>query len=99
MAAIVQLRALGGVIGLSIASSVLNNHVRSGLADNFPPQASELLLQSAAAITTLPESLQVVARNVYADGYSLQMKTMIGFAAAQAVGLGIMWERTPRRIA
>lgn len=99
MASITQLRALGGVIGLSLTSNLLNNHVRDGLAAVLSPQQSDALLRKPAIIDTLPSSLQSVVKSTYSEGYNLQMKVMIAFSAAQILGVGLMWERTFRKVA
>ena len=99
MGALSQLRALGGVIGLSIASNILSNHVKGDLSAVISPQQLDLLLQTSAAINSFPIEAQTVIRSVYADGYSLQMKAMTAFAAAQAIAVAIMWEKKLRRVA
>lgn len=99
MGAITQVRALGGVVGLAIATNVLNNHVRSGLPNILSQQQIDALLQTFAVIQTLPDTLQVAVRTVYAEGYNLQMKVMVGFCVAQVVSVIIMYEKKARRVA
>lgn len=99
MASITQLRALGGVIGLSLSSNLLNNHVRDGLATVISSQDLNTLLHTTAIIDTLPGSAQTVIKTVYSEGYNLQMRVMIAFSAAQIFGVGLMWERRLRKMA
>ena len=99
MAVMTQLRALGGVIGLSIAANVLNNKAKGGLSGVFTPEQLDLLLQNSASINGLPQSVQATVQNVYVDGYSLQQKIMTAFAGAQVIALALMWKREVRRVA
>ncbi|MCJ1365643.1 hypothetical protein MMC16_004768 [Acarospora aff. strigata] len=99
MATITQLRALGGVIGLSLTSNLLNNHVRDGLDGVLSPRQLDAILRPSAIVDMLPGSLQSVVRGIYSEWYNLQMKVMIGFSAAQILGVGLMWERTVRKMA
>ena len=98
MASITQLRALGGVIGLSLSSNLLNNRVRDDLAPIISPQNLDTLLHTPAVIDTFLSSLQTVTRSIYSEGYNLQMKVMIAFSAAQIFGIGLMWERKFRKV-
>ena len=99
MGAITQFRALGGVVGLAIATNVLNNHVRSGLSAILSQQQLDALLQTSAAIEMLPDALRAAVRSVYAEGYNLQMKVMAGFGAAQIVAVVTMYEKETRYVA
>ncbi|KAI0190606.1 MFS multidrug transporter-like protein [Astrocystis sublimbata] len=81
--AMIQFRQMGGAIGLSLGSSLLNTYLKSNLA---PPvldaaQLSELL-RNVRAISTFPPELQNVAKNVFAAAFSLQLKVVVGFTAA-----------------
>lgn len=99
MGAITQFRALGGVVGLAIATNVLNNHIRSGLSAILSQQQLDALLQTSAVIEMLPDALQIAVRSVYAEGYNLQMKVMVGFSVAQIVGVVTMYEKKTRYVA
>lgn len=73
----------GGAIGLSIGSSLLNNYLKSHLA---PPVLTgtqlTALLQNFQVISTFPLDLQDVIRDVFAVAFGLQLKVVVGFAAA-----------------
>ncbi|KUJ13244.1 MFS multidrug transporter-like protein [Mollisia scopiformis] len=94
-ATISQLRVLGGVLGLAIVTSVTNNFLRSELSRILAADQVELLLQSVGTIDSLPESLQSMTRSIFAHGYNLQMKIMIGFAVAQVPVTLLMWAKKP----
>ncbi|MCJ1356673.1 MAG: hypothetical protein MMC33_006668 [Icmadophila ericetorum] len=99
LGALTQFRALGGVIGLAIATNVLNNHLTSHLERVLSPEQLANLLQSAATIAELPPALEGVVRETFREGFNLQMRIMIGFGAAQILAMAVMWEKKPRRIA
>ena len=89
--AMIQFRQMGGAIGLTIGSSLLNSHLKSHLAPPLlsPDQLSRLL-QSTSQIQTFAPQLQEVVRDVFASGYNLQMKVITGFAAAQFPAVMLM---------
>src|SRR3954468_5778423 len=100
MGAITQFRALGGVVGLSIATNVFNDYVRSKLSMFLTPEQLSALLQSVTSgIDELPSALQPTMRSTFGSAYDLQTKVMIGFAVAQALAVSIMWEKKLRRLA
>ncbi|KAF2688500.1 hypothetical protein K458DRAFT_440123 [Lentithecium fluviatile CBS 122367] len=79
MAAISQLRPMGGVIVLAIATAVFNGHVTRTLL------SGDLFAQ-------LPGEQREHAREVLAHGYNLQMIVFTAFAAAQVLGTALMWQ-------
>ena len=99
MGAISQFRSFGGLVGLAVATNVLNSYVKSKLSGIITADQLEGLLQSIGIVYTFPPHLQNIVRSTFADGYNLQMKAMIGFAAAQILVLPLMWEKELRRLA
>ena len=99
LGALTQFRALGGVIGLAIATNVLNNHLTSRLQGALSPEELANLLQSAATIAQLPPVLETLVRETFREGFNLQMRIMTGFGAAQILAMAVMWEKKPRKIA
>ena len=91
MGAITQFRIMGGAIGLAIATNVLNTYVRSHLPETVAPQLVTRLLQSTEEIDVLDPATQAVVRAIFGHGYNLQMKAMIGFAAAQVPASLLVW--------
>ena len=80
---------------LAIVTSVMNRWVRSELEHFLPIEQVELLLQTTDIISKLPEAVQSQAREVFGRGYNLQMKIMIGMAAAQVPSTLLMWTKKP----
>ena len=91
MGAITQFRIMGGAIGLGVATNILNVYVRSHLAGSVTPTLVTRLLQSTEEIESLDPASQAVVRAIFGHGYNLQMKAMIGFAAAQVPASLLVW--------
>ncbi|KAL1970237.1 hypothetical protein VTN77DRAFT_5397 [Rasamsonia byssochlamydoides] len=91
--AIIQFRFLGGAIGLSIASNVLNGMLKSHLRDVLSPEQLQMLLQDTAIIRTLSIQQQQAILAVFAQSYTIQFRIMIGFAAAQFPAAALLWRR------
>lgn len=94
MGAITQFRALGGIIGFAIATNAFNGYIRSRLSIQLNPDQLRSVLQSVTtAIDSLPPETQKTVRQTFGSAYDLQMEILIGFAIAQALAVGLMWER------
>ncbi|KAL2847111.1 major facilitator superfamily domain-containing protein [Aspergillus pseudodeflectus] len=95
--AMIQFRQMGSTIGLSIGSALLNSYIKSHLA---PPVLSasqlESLLENIRVIFTLPPELQQVTREVFAAAFELQLKVVIGLAAALFPSILLMLRVTRR---
>ncbi|PLB52350.1 MFS multidrug transporter [Aspergillus steynii IBT 23096] len=88
-----QCRFLGGAVGLSIASNILNGRLKNLLSDVLPSDQLAMLLRSASSIAHLPEGIRAFTRDVFAGSYTLQMQVMIGFAAVQVLATLLMIRR------
>jgi hypothetical protein len=80
---------------LAIVTSVMNRWIRSELEKFLPIEQVALLLQTTDVISKLPEAAQSQVREVFGRGYNLQMKIMIGMAAAQLPSTLLMWTKKP----
>lgn len=80
---VVQIRFLGGALGLAIASNILNGRLAHHLQGLLAKNELHLLLENVELIKQLPDQLQDEVKNVFAGSYSTQLRVMIGFAAAQ----------------
>ncbi|OTB00543.1 hypothetical protein M426DRAFT_324209 [Hypoxylon sp. CI-4A] len=99
MGAVTQIRVLGGTVGLAISSTILNNHLSSKLPDLLSPTDIEQISDSVQYINTLPEETRDAVRQVFADGYSEQLRVMMYFSAAVWVFAATLWERKLRSAA
>lgn len=93
MSAMIQFRTMGGVIGLAIVTSVLNNYIRSHLAQVLSADQINVLLRTTDAFAALPPEVKESVRIIFARGYDLQLQVMIGFSAAQLPASLLMWKK------
>lgn len=99
MGAVSQLRPMGGVIVLAIATSVFNGHVRPGLAHVLGETRGDVKsLLNGQSLAQLPPDLLEDTRIVLAHGYNLQMVVLAAFAAAQIPATLLMWQKTQIRV-
>ncbi|KAL8798758.1 MAG: hypothetical protein Q9182_006419 [Xanthomendoza sp. 2 TL-2023] len=98
MGAIAQARTMGGSIGISICTNLLNNHVKDGLQGKLTKQQVSDLLASARTMAKLPREMQRVVQRIYSEGYRQQAISLTTFSAVALLVVFLMWERKPRRI-
>ncbi|KAL4745173.1 hypothetical protein BDW72DRAFT_198889 [Aspergillus terricola var. indicus] len=98
LGSIVQFRVLGGAVGLSVATNLLNNAVQDRLRGQIGPDVLHSIMKNVSSMATLPDSTQVLIRTAFADGYQRQLLMVLGFCAAEVLALGMMWERPMRRL-
>jgi hypothetical protein len=78
-----QFRFLGGIIGLGIASSIMESRLKSQLREIIAPEIIDSLLQSVEVLNEMSPILRDQVIEAFAGIYNLQDKVMIAFAAAQ----------------
>lgn len=83
MGAVVQFRMMGGLIGLSIAASVMNSWIQQQLSSVLSTEQLTNLLQSTSSIHEFPSNPQVKVQEVFSQGYNQEMKVIVGFCAIQ----------------
>lgn len=91
-----QLRFLGGAIGLAIASNILNGHLRSHLSSVLTSHDLHLFLENMKDIKFVSTNLQDLVEKVFADSYTTQLRVMIGFAGAQLFATLLLIKRGPQ---
>ena len=87
-----EFRILGGALGLAIASATMENYLRQQLPALVPPEQLQLILKNTAVIKTLPTDVRDAVLEVFADGYTLQMKVTAGISALQVLAVGMIWK-------
>lgn len=93
MGAIVQVRVLGGCIALALCTTLLYSHLEHGLAAIMNEEEVASLLKSTQSLKELGEERMNIVREVFAEGYELQMRAMVGFAAAAVITALGSWKR------
>ncbi|KAI1455383.1 putative efflux pump antibiotic resistance protein [Annulohypoxylon moriforme] len=91
--AIVQLRFLGGAIGVAITSAYMNSYLKSSLANILSPDTLSAILQDTSVIKGLTPQLQEDVKRTFAHGYATQIRILIGFTAAQLLSIGLIWRK------
>ncbi|KAJ5329667.1 major facilitator superfamily domain-containing protein [Penicillium brevicompactum] len=89
----IQLRMLGGVLGIATSSAILFHYIQSRLSSTLSPGEMAALLKTTEAIETFSPENQLHVREVYAIAYNMEMKMCGAFAAAQALAVAMIWKR------
>ncbi|PIG69496.1 efflux pump antibiotic resistance protein [Aspergillus arachidicola] len=89
-----QLRMLGGVLGVAASTTILHNYLRSRLSATLDPDQVNLLLSSSDAIGTFSPYIQLQIRQAYSVAYSAQVKLAGGFSVAQLLSVAMIWKRS-----
>ncbi|ORX97750.1 MFS multidrug transporter-like protein [Clohesyomyces aquaticus] len=89
--AVSQFRVLGGLIGISIVTSVSTPYVRGRLLSILSPQTALQVLERTESLGMLDEETKQRARKVFMEGFTVQLRVLIGFAVAQIPATLLMW--------
>ncbi|KAF2009361.1 MFS multidrug transporter-like protein [Aaosphaeria arxii CBS 175.79] len=92
MAAVSQLRVMGGAIVLAIATSVFNSHTRSRTEEiQQMTHVSGSPIAPAQLLDLIDEPSKEKIKSILAHGYNLQMYVLCGFAVAQTPTALLLW--------
>ena len=84
------------MIGVALVTCVMNPSIRPKLREILSLDEYRELLKTTSFIDRFEPALQAAVRGIYADGYNLQMKITIGFAAAQIPVAFLAWQKRGR---
>ncbi|KAF2795478.1 MFS multidrug transporter-like protein [Melanomma pulvis-pyrius CBS 109.77] len=90
-ASMAQFRVLGGLIGIAIAASLSIPQLHRHLASLLSPDLALAVLQKTENMAFLTAVGREKAQAVFGESFSLQIKLVIGFAAAQIPATAFMW--------
>ncbi|KAH8169953.1 major facilitator superfamily protein [Sarocladium implicatum] len=95
--AVAQARVLGGCIGLSICTIILNAQIQEHLGDGKVLSQSQLedLLRSPLSGLRLPMEQRDLVKRVYANAFRDEVKVMTGVCAAMVLFSLFTLERNP----
>lgn len=96
--AIVQLRFLGGAIGVAITSAYMNSYLKSSLANVLSTETLGAILQDTSVIKGLNSELQRDVKRIFAYGYATQTRILIGFTVMQFLFVGLMWRKIQMKV-
>ncbi|KAF2836638.1 MFS general substrate transporter [Patellaria atrata CBS 101060] len=91
--ALLQFRALGGVLGLSVTTTAFNSYLKSHLSHIFGNISTSEMLTSVQASRQFPRKEQLDIIKTTSEAYNLQMKILIAFAAAQTIVVAMIYRR------
>ncbi|KAF5868834.1 putative efflux pump antibiotic resistance protein [Botrytis fragariae] len=92
VSSITQFRILGGVLGIAIATAAYKSNIISNLDKILTKEQRSLILESTSMIKTFNPKVQMQIREVFAEGYNLQFRILVAFAAAQIPSSLLMWQ-------
>jgi hypothetical protein len=98
MGAFNQIRYMGGAIGIGIISSVLNGYVNKELSGFLKPEEVGTILQTSSIANTFPPDVQDHIRQIFGQGYNLQMKILVGMASGQVPASFLMWQKNQIKV-
>ena len=84
---------MGAAIGLAVVTSVLDGFVRSRLSVFLSAEQVGALLQTSTVMNTFTSEQQEKIRAIFGQGYNIQMRILIGLAAAQLPSSLLMWQK------
>ena len=90
---------LGGSIGLSMATIVLNNKLSTGLAGILDPARIKSLEQSLNNISTLNPSDQALVVQTYTDAFNAQMRICTYLSAVALLAAIATYQKNPASVA
>lgn len=91
--AVIQVRFLGGAIGLGISSAITNSLLRSRLANILPAEQLSALLESVTAISTFSPAAQRAVRLVFVTIYNRQLAMVAGVGGVQLIAALLVWKK------
>ena len=97
--AVSQARALGGTIGLSIATIVLNNKLSTCLDGVLDPVRVKSLEQSLNNILTLNPNDQDLVAQAYTDAFNSQMRICTYLSAVALLAAIATYQKNPASVA
>lgn len=96
MGVVTQIRTLGGTLGLAVCSTVLSSSLSGTLPKILKPEEIASIDDSIATIGTLDEGRREAVRLAFAEGYTQQVKALVGFCAVVVVVSALMIEKRGR---
>lgn len=83
---------------VSLVTAVGNSWVKSELQGSLSSQQIFSIFRSTEVISTLPWNLETMVRHEFAEGFSLQMRIVLGFAAGGVLTTLLMWQKVQTKV-
>ena len=84
---------MGGATALAIVTAVANTWLRDAMSSVLSPEAIALAFRQPDTINSLPGALRDTVRTMFSKSFNLQMRILIGFAAAQVPVTFLTWKK------
>jgi hypothetical protein len=78
-------------VGLAVATTISTPYLRTHLIPVVGPGITATLLQKTETLLELPVDQMNAVRAVFGSSYNLQIKFLIGIAAAKLPATALMW--------
>ena len=82
---------------MAVTSNVLNSHLKRNLSGLLDPSQLSTLLQNIDIIKSFDSATQMHIREVFAQGYALNFKIILGFTAAQFLTVAMILRKNQIR--
>jgi hypothetical protein len=92
---VTQARALGGTIGLAVATIVFNRNLAGSFGSSLTPTALQNLQQSLSTISKLPQQQQAAVVKVYALSFNQQMRIATYISAFGVIAALCTYQKNP----
>ncbi|KAF2106036.1 putative efflux pump antibiotic resistance protein [Lophiotrema nucula] len=97
--AVVQIRVLGGALVLAIVTAVMNTDLRPTLTRMLSAQELTRVFQAVGSIQSLSQPLSTAVKDTFLKGNNnMQLRILVGFAAAEVPATVMMWQKDPVRV-
>lgn len=91
--AAVQVRVLGGALLLAIVTAVMNSELKHTLSKLLSAQELSQVFRTVDAIQRLAEPLRTAVKDTFLKGYNMQLRILVGIAAAEVPATLMMWQK------
>lgn len=89
---------LGGALALAIITAIMNQNLQHTLSGALTvPQLTEVF-RTTLSIAQLPEPTRETVRSTFMNCFNMQLRILVGFAAAEVPFTLMMWQKEPLRI-
>lgn len=91
--AVIQVRFLGGAIGLRISSAITSSLLRSRLANTLSAEQLSAVLESVTAISGFSPAAQRAVQLVFVTIYNRIFAMVAGVGGAQLLAASLVWKK------
>lgn len=96
--ALIQFRFLGAAVVLAIVTAAMNSDLKRTFLQWISPLQLAQMLRTTESIQAIPEPLRTMVKDVFLKGYNMQLRILIGIAAAMFPATLLMWQRKQVKI-